>query len=47
VGAVVHVHEVPMGAVPAYMIEVVIADAAGMQVDAHLVDASGDELEPA
>ncbi|MFO0667194.1 MAG: hypothetical protein U0174_24795 [Polyangiaceae bacterium] len=44
-GAIVHVHSVPDGAEPTYIVEVVISDHAGMQVDANIIDVSHDELE--
>lgn len=45
VGTIVHVHTTSPGASPAYIVEVVIADATGSQIDAHLFDATDEELE--
>jgi hypothetical protein len=44
-GAIVHVHPVPAGAAPAYVVEVVLVDDRGLQCDAHLFDAGHSELE--
>lgn len=47
VGAIVHVHDPRPGYPPAYIVEVVISDSAGVRVDAHLLDVTGNEVERA
>jgi hypothetical protein len=47
VGAIVHVHDTRTGTPSAYIVEVVISDASGAQVDAHILDVTGNEIEPA
>jgi len=44
-GVIVLLHVVPPGQAPAYVVEVIIADARGLQCDAHLFDALHPELE--
>lgn len=45
IGTIVHAHETKPDDEPAYVVEVVITDARGVQVDAHLIDALASELE--
>jgi uncharacterized RDD family membrane protein YckC len=47
VGVIVHVHATRRGRPVAYLVEVVVSDGAGMQVDAHLVDVGAHEVGPA
>jgi hypothetical protein len=45
-GTIVHVYPTRPDEQPAYIIEVVLADARGVQVDAHIFDALHEELAP-
>ena len=44
-GVIVHIHEVPAGQPPAYIVEVILFDKKGVHNDSHLFDALHSEVE--